>query len=154
MNKIFVTFIFFFLVSCGFKVVDRSKLSNFEIAEISTSGDKRVGYVIKNKLLLYSKSSERKLIKIYLDTEKKKIIKEKNIKNEITKYQISLKTTLKFNRVGDADSYQFSKTKTGDYNVQTKMSDTINNEKQLITLLTESLAEEIIDELISSLNAI
>ena len=110
MNKIFVTFIFFFLVSCGFKVVDRSKLSNFEIAEISTSGDKRVGYVIKNKLLLYSKSSERKLIKIYLDMPREKLLKRiyirtskllnKNCFSEVRKFKkLKLKSSLSVHNI-------------------------------------------------------
>ena len=36
------------LSSCGFKVVNYSDLINFEIKEISTSGDERINYLLKN----------------------------------------------------------------------------------------------------------
>ncbi len=143
-----------FITSCGFKVVDRSRLSNFEISEINTKGDKKVGYIIRNKLMLYSSSGGKELISINLDGTKKKIVREKNIKNEITKYQISIIADVKYSLNNKEKIYQFSKSKTADYNVQTKISDTLNNEKRLIKLLTESLAQEIVDELIVSINAI
>ena len=31
-----------FITSCGFKVVDRSRLNDFEISEINTKGDKKL----------------------------------------------------------------------------------------------------------------
>ena len=76
-----------FLSSCGFKVVNQAETIDFSIAEITTSGDKRVGFQIKNKLVL-NKNSNFIKINISLKANKNKIIKEKNIKNEITKYQI------------------------------------------------------------------
>ena len=39
--------------SCGYKVSKFNK--NFQILDIQTSGDKRVNYLIKNRLLLSSK---------------------------------------------------------------------------------------------------
>ena len=34
--------------NCGFSVIDRSSLSDFNIIEISTIGEKKVNYKIKN----------------------------------------------------------------------------------------------------------
>ena len=83
--------ILIFLISnCGFKVVDQSKLINFKVDSISISGDNRVSYIIKNKLLPYSKNNEKKIINLDIEVKKTKDIKEKNIKNEITKFQISI----------------------------------------------------------------
>ena len=38
-------------ISCGFKIVDKSNTNNFKIKEISTSGNNRINYKIKNHLL-------------------------------------------------------------------------------------------------------
>ena len=81
--------LFIALSNCGFKVLD-SLDSNFNIKEINASGDKRINFKIKNDLVIdYSNNSTNNLI-LTLDTKKTKRIKEKNIKNEITKYEVSI----------------------------------------------------------------
>ena len=53
MKKIIFIASFIFLsltTACGFKVVKHSELKNFDIAEIITTGEKRINYKIKNKL--------------------------------------------------------------------------------------------------------
>ena len=82
MKKKFLTLIFILtLNACGFKVVNQSELANFKISQITTSGDKKINYVIKNKLNPYSKDNLNNIITIELKTEKQKTIKEKNINN-------------------------------------------------------------------------
>ena len=78
-----ITFLALLLVGCGFKVVDRSSLGNFDISEITTNGEKRINYILKNKILFASNKNDKKLISINLKTSKDKVSKEKNIKNEI-----------------------------------------------------------------------
>ena len=72
--------LFLILTSCGFKIVNYSSLSNFEIAEITTSGERKINYRVKNKLLQNSNKGSDKLILIKIETERDKSIKEKNIK--------------------------------------------------------------------------
>ncbi len=153
-NYLKVFLLILMTTGCGFKIVDQSKLSNFEISSIETSGDKKINFVIKNKLLISSKVGEKKLIKIKLNSSKSKSIKEKNIKNEITKYQITIKSEIKFNLIGDLNIYSFSKFATGDYSVQSKMSETLSNEKKLVELLIDSLSEDLKKELVIKLDAI
>ena len=130
--------------NCGFKVVDQSKLINFKVDSISISGDSRVSYIIKNKLLPYSKNNEKKIIDLDIEIKKNKDIKEKNIKNEITKFQISIITNVQY---GDDFSEKFAILKKGDYLVTNQYSQTLNNEKKLIKTLSENLAEELIEKL-------
>ena len=130
--------------NCGFKVVDQSKLINFKVDSISISGDSRVSYIIKNKLLPYSKNNEKKIIDLDIEIKKNKDIKEKNIKNEITKFQISIITNVQY---GDDFSEKFAILKKGDYSVTNQYSQTLNNEKKLIKTLSENLAEELIEKL-------
>jgi hypothetical protein len=155
MKKIFLLLILnLFFLSCGFKTVDKSSLSRFDIAEINLSGDKRINYILKNKILLNSDENNKKLISISIETFKKKEIKEKNIKNEITKYQIIIDTKIEIKDFENSKNERFSIKKNGEYNVANQYSQTLNNEKKLIKLLTEKLAEDILDELRMRLDAI
>ena len=95
--NLFLIIFFVFTLSCGFKVVDHSSLNNYEIASISTAGEKRINYRLKRVLLTNSNNSAEKLIDLDLNTEKTKSIKEKNIKNEVTKYQITIKVIISIN---------------------------------------------------------
>ena len=45
--------IFFLITGCGFKVVNQSELINFNIENISTSGDKRINYKLKINFTIF-----------------------------------------------------------------------------------------------------
>ena len=48
----------------------------------------------------------------------------------------------------------FSVKDSGDYNVESQYSDTLNNEKKLIEIITDKLADKILDELVLKINAL
>ena len=133
--------IIFLVTSCGFKVVNQSEIIDFNIDNITTSGDRRISYIIKNNLLPYSKSDGKKIINVEIEINKNKSIKEKNIKNEITKFEISIDAIVQY-RSEKTGRFQISKQ--GDFNVSSQYSQTLNNEKKLIEILSERLAESII----------
>ena len=137
MKKInyFLLITIFLFSSCGFKIINQSKLVNFYISDIEVSGDSRINYIIKRKLLFNSKSSDKDLIII-------------NLKNEIVKYQISINVDVKIHTMTNKNIKNFNVNKNGDYNVANQHSQTIDNEKKLIELLSESLADNILEELI------
>ncbi len=141
-----------FLSSCGFKVVNQAETIDFSIAEITTSGDKRVGFQIKNKLVLNKNSNFIKKINISLKANKNKIIKEKNIKNEITKYQIFIDVKVSIIEVNSLKKLEFTKSGNGVYDVDAQFSNTIDNEKKLVEVLSASIAEDILDEIILLMN--
>ena len=136
----------FVLVSnCGFKVT--SLETNYGISEIEAVGDQRINYLLKNEIMRSSSNNQKNLIKIKINSTKNKTIKEKNIKNEITKYALSIKIDVDYNELNKGSKDIFSITKNGDYNVSTRYSETINNEKNLTKLLTKNISEEIIERL-------
>tara|TARA_B100000780_G_C21060467_1_gene426199 strand:- start:207 stop:677 length:471 start_codon:yes stop_codon:yes gene_type:complete len=153
-TAIFSIVFLLFLNGCGFKVINQNKLRNFDIAEITTQGDNRINYYIKNMLFFNSESSQKKLIKINLNTNKKKNVKEKNIKNEITKYQINISVNVTYYILGKSNSTNFTISENGDYRIGKMHSQTINNEKKLVKLLTDNISEKIVNELITRLNDI
>ena len=142
------------LTGCGFKIVDKRELLNFNIKEISTIGDKRINFELKNKLSGYKDTNSSKVIKIELDTKKTKSIKEKNISNEITKYQIKVIVNVKLIKIDNTNNLEFTIEREGDYVVADKFSQTLNNEKKLIRNITEKISESIIGEIINKLNVI
>ena len=135
------------LTGCGFKIIDKRELLNFNIKEISTYGDKRINFELKNKLSDYNDTNSSKVIKIELDTKKTKSIKEKNISNEITKYQIKVIVNVKLIKTDNTNNLEFTIEREGDYVVADKFSQTLNNEKKLIRNITEKISESIIGEI-------
>ena len=145
---------FILITGCGFKIIDKRELLNFNIKEISTNGDKRINFELKNKLSDYNDTNSSKVIKIELDTKKTKSIKEKNINNEITKYQIKVIVNVKLIKTNNINNLEFTIEREGDYVVADKFSQTLNNEKKLIRNITEKISESIIGEIINKLNVI
>ena len=55
-KNLFIIITFIFTYSCGYKIISNT-IENYNIIEIQTSGDQRINYKIKNKLL-FSNSKE------------------------------------------------------------------------------------------------
>ena len=142
-----ILIIFSITNNCGFKVVNKSEIYKFDINEIISSGDTRINFKIKNNLKFKSKENDKKLVDIYLDTKKTKEVKEKNINNEITKYQITITSIIKLKELTDENIASFTVVKTGDYSVARQYSQTLSNEKKLIDVLTDNVTDEILNKI-------
>ena len=135
-----IKIIFFFLAilslitNCGFKVLDKSKNNNFSVQEVRSSGEMRINHKIKNNILINSKDTSDNQVIITLNTKKIKSIKEKNIKNEITKYQIALASNVEFFLIKGNIKDSFSKSVAGDFITADSYSTTINNEKKKLII--------------------
>lgn len=140
---------FLFLTSCGFKVANLQ--TNYSISEIQTSGDDKINFKIKNRLL-YNSNNQTNSINLNIVTKKNKSIKEKSISNEISKYEINIITSVKYTSEEKDINGEFQFSKKGDYSVSDKYSDTLNNEKNLIKSLINAIIEEIEENLNSKFN--
>jgi|TARA_B100001057_G_scaffold402369_1_gene414272 hypothetical protein len=139
------------LSSCGFSV-SKQKPLNFEIIEIITNGDSKINFKLKNDLTFIKNSNKDKLIKINLETKKTKKIKERNNKNEITKYEINITSEVEYTLIGSAATESFLISKIGDYLVEKQHSKTINNERNLTKILIENLSEQLLENLTNKVN--
>tara|TARA_X000001036_G_scaffold80791_2_gene72624 strand:- start:280 stop:756 length:477 start_codon:yes stop_codon:yes gene_type:complete len=135
--------IFIITTSCGYKVLDNQGSENYNIKEIKTSGDKRVNFKVKNSLLINSSENNLHSLMMELYTEKKKEIKEKNIKNQITKYEVSLSSYIKIIFLENNQDKEFTVTSSGNFQVADKYSTTLKNEKRLIDDLTNDISDKI-----------
>ena len=152
LNNLLLTVCLILITSCGFQLTNLQ--SNYNISEINTKGDKRINYKLKNKILNSSKKENKNLIIINISTKKEKNIKEKNIGNEITKYELVITTNIEFKKINENNFNKFTIVEKGDYNVLSKYSDTLNSEKKLINNLINKLSDEIIESLSLELNDI
>ena len=152
--KICLIFSLLLLYHCGFKAIDKSNINDFSIETIKISGNKRINFKIKNNLIINSKKNSASLLNIDIETKKTKQVKEKNIKNEITKYQISITCNVSFKLSNNNERIIFNVNADGDYLVGNNYSKTLNNEKKLIDDLVQNISEQIINELNFKLNDI
>ena len=149
---ILIIFLLISINNCGFKIAEKKTLRGYFISEINASGEGRINYKIKNLLNAKSTDNAKKKLKITLNTNKEKKIKEKNINNEITKYQMNITTKVKFKDDLLKLTGNFTINATGEYKVLAKHIQTINNEKKLQKNLTDEIADRIIEELSDKLN--
>jgi hypothetical protein len=115
-------------------------------------GDKRINYNLKNKILSTIKDTNNRTINLIINTKKEKTIKDKNIKNEIIKYQIKVSAIVKIKDKNYSNIKPINIEQIGNFDVANQYSQTLNNEKNLIKTLSESLANELIDEIIRRMN--
>ena len=113
--------------NCGFQIQNKANLINFNITEITTSGEGRINFKLKNKLMLNKSFNE---------------------------YNINITVQVTYNILGTTDKNEFKISKSGDFNVDSQYSQTLNNEKKLIEILTNDISDKIFDRLILKLNAI
>ena len=137
--------------SCGFRVIDNEKLNNFKIANLEITGDNKIAYHIKNNLLNKGNNDKQKInLKINIQREKK--VKEKNINNEVTKYEIIIKLDVTYIINLNGKKGQFKINQSGNYQVESQYSQTLNNEKKLQDTLNTKLSNELRENLSSLIN--
>ena len=142
-TKAILIFCMLLPIGCGYKIIDKTKQNNFLIAEVNSTGDRRINYKIKNNLSFNPKNSSQNILNLTLDTQKIKTIKEKNIKNQIKKYTISVVVDIKFNLINSKKIHNIKVSKNGDYLVADIHVTTISNEKRLIDSLAENISDDI-----------
>ena len=150
--SVFLILFIFLTTSCGFKPVNKLSNRNFDIVEIVTTGEKRINYKLKRKLLFKKTENSKRLFKIDIKTKKDKVIKEKNIKNEVTKYEIKISTNVKINEISKTIVQEFTVEEIAFFNVENLYTQTINNEKRLEDLLADKIAEKIFNEISNRIN--
>ena len=151
-KKYSIITLIFLLTSCGFKVIDYSKLNNFKIESIQTNGENSINYRLKNKIKVISNEQSNNLVKLTIFSRKINNIKEKNIKNEITKYELEIITKVSYQVLNNNIQESFEINVTGDYPVGQKYSNTIKNQANTLETLTDEVAILIKRKLSQSLN--
>ena len=146
---IFAAILLVLTASCGYEVLDKSKLLNFRLENFETKGDNKLNFLIKNNLQkIFNKNQGDERVYLIIKTVKEKSIKEKNDSNQITKYQIKVNTSVMVKYLLSSQSQNFSFAVDGSYDVSNNHSTTISNQNNLEKNLTKEIADLIIKELV------
>ena len=85
-----IIIIFFFVTSCGYSPIFSQKEKMFSIAEINSSGDKKLNKIINKKLNFYKNSNSEKNIYLKINTELSKKIASRDQKGNPKTYRIQI----------------------------------------------------------------
>ena len=146
-NIYLIILVFILTTQCGYQVVNQKDLRQFYIKSIELEGEKILNHKIKKNVLFYSKESNNNVFNVKIKTNKTKSIIEKNIKNEIVKYQIDISSDVEFYNFETGVLFTNTFSERGNFNVGNKNIDTRNSEKKLVEDLTEKISKKIIKRL-------
>ncbi|MDB3857902.1 hypothetical protein N9305_00700 [Pelagibacteraceae bacterium] len=151
-TKSFLILAFLATSSCGYKVLESLDSYNLNIKEIKSSGDKRINFKIKNNLIFRSSQTNTINLIIDLQTTKEKKVKEKNIKNEITKYKILARTNVKLRFYEKGLDDEFIITSSQDYLVDVNTTNNLQNERNAVESIANELSKKIRTRILLILN--
>ena len=141
------------LTSCGFKVIDKTSSLKYAIKNIESEGDKKVNFFIKNNLIKkFSSGYTDDYVNIKILSNKKRAIKEKNIKNKIKKYNISISTRFEIVFANKNIKKIINLNESGYYDVNNNKSVTTNNQNNLEKHLARKISKQITDKIIFIIN--
>ena len=142
-KKSLIVSLFFLLLSCGFKKLNDNR-ELISIESFNITGDKRIGFDIKNQILLISNNDSQNKVKFSLDSKKIKTSKDKNTSGKITRYNIALNIILQIEELNKNDKFIRNFNYNVDYNVGENHSETIDAQKKATQNATDIIVEEII----------
>jgi hypothetical protein len=132
------------LNSCGYKKLNKGNNNQFYINKISTNGEKRIGYLVKNIIQINSSPSSKNKLNIDINLKKIKNSKERNISKKTTKYELTIIAEVKIIEENKSKVINKIFEKSITYQVERSHSTTLNNEKTSIADLTEKVADDIV----------
>lgn len=131
------------LTNCGYKLTD--KQLDFKTGNIEVSGKSRINYKIKNAIKFQERINSNNIFNLKIKTDKKKLIEDKNSKNEVTKYKISLLINLKILNDENILIKEYDFEKSTIYDTASNYSINLDREKKA----EDNLIEEINDDILN-----
>ena len=134
----------YFIWGCGYQPILNEENQKFSISQFNLEGNKRLGGLLKNNLIVGKKNKNSLVLNV--KSEKKNIIANKSQTGKILSYALTLNFEINASK---NENIIYSKvfTKTQNYNAADLHSGTLNNEKKLVEILIESIANELLIEL-------
>ena len=138
-----IIFISVMVSACGYSKLNKVDQKSYQIIEINLSGDKKIGFKLKNYLNLYAPKKSKNKIIMDLQIEKKISLKEENEAGNVSKREILINVNL----VIKNEKYNSKKKRLfaikDDYSVKINRSETIIVERKVVDNLTQKMGEEI-----------
>ena len=134
----------YFIWGCGYQPILNEENQKFSISQFNLEGNKRLSGLLKNNLIVGKKNKNSLVLNV--KSEKKNIIANKSQTGKILSYALTLNFEINA-RKNENIIYSKVFTKTQNYNAADVHSETLNNEKKLVEILIESIANELLIEL-------
>lgn len=151
MKKIKLLLILVFLMplnsSCSYKKMNSVDQKRFDIQDFEISGRTTETFILQKKIQRFSNKKSENKIKLIIDLKKNESIKEKNIQNKVTKYNIELSADVRIIDLNKANEILRTFSANQIYSVEDSYSNTVNNSKEANNSLIEKIANEILDQL-------
>ena len=144
-GKITSILIFLLLSSCGFKPMHQKNNNLIYFNKIVISGDKRIGYSLKNNISLISDENSKNNYNAEIKLTKQRKIRIKEISGKVTRYNINLSALLRLTNNKNRKEIQKTFNRNADYDVATIHSNTINNENNATKNLTQQISTDVIN---------
>ena len=152
-KKIILLIIFVFVSACGFKTLDYDKPIPIKIENIKYSGNKYLNFILKNKFQVFKKKNPSNTnYNLSVTSSVDKSIYEKNIKNEITKFQLDFKVKITLTDQSDNIVKTFLINKTNNFAVGDYQAETKTREKKYIKLYSNIIGDEIVKRIVLETN--
>ena len=154
MNKIFLKIIIIALIfvttSCSYKPIFSEKKYNFQIDELTLSGNKDINRVIDRKLTTIKKSqnSNKKNFSVIINSIKNKEIISNDSKGDPLKFKINIIVAYKILENGEI-ILEREIEKSNIYNNKSDKFELDQNEKNITTNLSEKISDNIISSIIN-----
>ena len=149
LNKILLLILAFgFLVGCGYEPLLKIENQKFSVEKFTLEGNKRLGGILRNHLI--TQKNKKNNLTLIIKANKKNEVSNKSSAGKVLQYAVSV--NFEITAVNNKDtkiilSRVYSKKQ--NYTASNIHLDTLNNEKKALENMIETVANEILVELIS-----
>jgi len=152
MKKILSIIILSILItSCGFKKINKIDGLSIYIEKINIIGDKRIGYILKNNILLISTEGSNHKYDIDIKLKNIRTSKIKDMAGRTTRFNETINVNLILKNAKNSEKLVKFFSKNRDYDVDKSHTVTIRNQKNSIKNIIQQLSDEITNFIILSI---
>ena len=145
-KKIYIIFLLILTIalsSCGFKKLKDPSANLFYINSVNTSGDVRIGYFLKNEIILNSSKQSLNKINIEINSKKTSKVKTRDVSGKAKKYTLTIEAQITVSDFNYQKIFSKNFVNSVEYDVGQKASTTLTREKRSIATSKSLIAENI-----------
>ena len=142
----------FSLNHCGFKVVKYADDKNYNVINFEDVGNNNINYTIQRNLVRSHNNQNLVDLNISIETILNKNIKEKNISNRVTKYELIVMSKVKILVIDKNKEYEFTITDKGELKASNKINKLKYDENSILLRLANNISNQIDRKITSILN--
>ena len=156
MKKTFLSIVIiisqFSLNHCGFKVVKYGEDKNYNVINFEDVGNNNINYTIQRNLVRTHNNQNLFDLNIRIESILNKNIKEKDISNKVTKYELFVVSKVNILVVDKNKEYEFTISDKGELKASSKINKLKYDENIILLRLANNISNQIDRKITSLLN--